>query len=187
MSANSASYRIGPLDVLDISVFNVPELSKSVQVSGTGSINLPLLGELPAAGKTTEELERELTAKLGDKYLQNPQVTVLVKEYNSQRVTVEGAVNKPGVYPLSPNTSLLQLVAIAGDFVDTSDSTVLVLRTTGGKRAAARFDVSAIQKGQQEDPLIKSGDVVVAGSSAIKKGFNTFLKALPVAGLFAFF
>jgi polysaccharide biosynthesis/export protein len=182
---NSSAYTIGPLDVLDISVFNVPELSKTVQVSGTGTINMPLLGEIPAAGNTTEQLERELTAKLGEKYLQNPQVTVLVKEYNSQRVTVEGAVKKPGVYPITTDTSLLQLVAMAGDFDVGADSTVLILRTTNGKRAAARFDVGAIQTGRAEDPKIQSGDVVVAGSSAIKKGFNTILRALPLAGVFA--
>jgi polysaccharide export outer membrane protein len=185
-SSGSSSYRVGPLDLLDISVFNVPELSKPVQVSGSGTINLPLLGEMAAAGKTTEELERELTKKLGEKYLQNPQVTVLVKEFNSQRVTIEGAVNKPGVYPITTNTSLLQLVAMAGDFQQTSDSSALILRTTNGKRSAARFDVADIQNGRAHDPMIQSGDVVVAGTSAIKSGFNTIMKALPLAGVFAF-
>jgi polysaccharide export outer membrane protein len=167
-------------------VFNVPDLSRSVQVSGSGTINLPLLGELPAAGKTTEELERELTQKLSEKYLQNPQVTILVKEYNSQKVTVVGAVKKPGLYPITTNTSLLQLVAMAGDLEQNSDSTVLVVRTTDGKRSAARFDMSEIQNGHARDPAIQSGDVVVAGTSAIKSGFNTILKALPLAGVFAF-
>jgi polysaccharide export outer membrane protein len=101
-------------------------------------------------------------------------------------VTIEGAVAKPGVYPIRASTSLLQLVALAGGFGDSSDSTVLILRKNGGKRAAARFDVSAIQSGKLDDPTLQSGDVVVAGTSAIKKTFNNFLKALPIAGLFAF-
>jgi polysaccharide export outer membrane protein len=186
-AAATSSYRVGPLDVLDISVFNVPDLSKSVQVSGSGTINLPLIGEMAAAGKSTEELERELTQKLGEKYLQNPQVTVLVKEYNSQKVTVEGSVNKPGVYPITTDTSLLQLVALAGDFQQQiSDYSVLIIRTTHGRRSAARFDVADIQKGRMQDPMIQAGDVVVAGTSAIKQGFNTILKALPLAGVFAF-
>ena len=180
----AATYKIGPSDVLDISVFKVPELTKTVQVADTGSINLPLLGELPAAGKTAQQLERELTTKLGDKYLQNPQVTVMVKENNSQHVTVQGAVEKPGVYALKGKTTLLELVAMAGGFKDTSNSTVLVLRNTEGKRSAAKFDVADIQKGQAEDPTMQSDDVVVAGTSAIKKGFNAVLKALPLAGLF---
>jgi len=181
------AYKIGPLDVLDISVFQVPELTKSVQVSDTGAINLPLVGEVSVAGKTPQQVERDLTARLGAKYLQNPQVTVYVKEYNSQQVTVEGSVQKPGVFPLKGRTSLLQLIAMANGFDPNSDWTVLVLRQNNGKRQAARFDVDEIQKGRAEDPLLQSGDIVVAGSSAIKAGFNSFLKALPVAGLFAFF
>lgn len=181
------AYRIGASDVLDISVFKVPELTTSVEVTETGSINLPLLGEVPAAGKTTQQLERELTAQLGAKYLQNPQVRVMVKENNSQRVTIQGAVKKPGLYPLKGRTTLYELVAIAGGLENNSDSTVLVVRTSNGKRSAAKFDISAIEKGQAEDPTVQSGDMVVAGSSAIKTGFNAVLKALPIAGMFAMF
>ena len=156
-TANSA-YRIGPLDVLDISVFQVPELTKTVQVSDTGTINLPLVGEIPVAGKTAQEVERDLTARLGAKYVKNPQVTVYVKDYNSQRVTITGAVNKPGVYPIKGKTSLVQVVAMAGGLMVSSDSTVLVLRQNNGKRSAAKFDVSAIQNGKAEDPPLQPGD-----------------------------
>jgi len=182
---SSDAYKIGASDVLDISVFNVPELSKTVQVADTGTINLPLVGEIPAAGRTAQDVERDLTARLGAKYLQNPQVTVFVKEYNSQQVTISGAVNKPGVYPIRSKTSLLQIVAMAAGFTSGSDSTVLVLREGSGKRSAARFDVDEIQSGRLQDPVVQSGDVIVAGTSAIKKGFETILKVLPVAGLFA--
>jgi len=184
-TAAAGVYRIGALDVLDISVFQVPELTKSVQVADTGTINLPLVGEVSVAGKTAQQVERDLTAKLGAKYLQNPQVTVYVKEYNSQQVTIEGAIQKPGVFPLKGKTSLLQLIALANGFDPNSDWTVLVLRQSNGKKSAAKFDVDAIQKGRAEDPLLQSGDIVVAGSSAIKAGFNSILKALPVAGLFS--
>jgi polysaccharide biosynthesis/export protein len=177
-------YTIGPTDVLEISVFKVPELSKTVQVAETGSINLPLVGEVPAAGKTAQQLERDLTAKLGATYLQNPQVTVMVAQNNSQHVTIEGAVKKPGVYPIKGNTTLVELVATAGGLEQVSDSTVLVLRTSGGKRSAATFNVAAIEGGNAQDPTIQPGDLVVAGTSAIKQGFNAILRALPVAGLF---
>ena len=96
----NGAYEIGPLDVLDISVFQVPELTKSVQVADTGTVNLPLVGEIPVAGKTAQEVERDLTTRLGAKYVKNPQVTVYVKEYNSQLVTITGAISKPGVYPI---------------------------------------------------------------------------------------
>lgn len=182
---SSDAYKIGSSDVLDISVFKVPELSKTVQVADTGTINLPLVGEIPAAGRTAQEVERDLTARLGAKYLQNPQVTVYVKEYNSQSVTISGAVIKPGVYPIRSKTSLLQIIAMAQGFNPGSDSTVLVLREGNGKRSAARFDVDEIQNGRVQDPTIQSGDVIVAGTSAIKKGFETIMKVLPAAGLFA--
>jgi polysaccharide biosynthesis/export protein len=178
---------IGPQDVLDITVFQVPELTKTLRVSDTGSINFPLLGEITAAGKTPEELERELTSKLAADYLQNPVVTVLVKENNSQRVTISGAIEKPGIYAFNGPTSLMQVVALAGGFKDESDSTILILRQKGGSRMAARYDVSEIQAGRAQDPLLQANDVLVAGTSAIKKTFGTVLKALPVAGLFAFF
>jgi polysaccharide export outer membrane protein len=184
-SATNGSYRIGPLDVLDITVFQVPELTKSVQVGDNGIINLPLIGEVNVGGKTPNEVERDLTSKLGAKYLQNPQVSVYVKEYNSQSVTVSGAVNKPGVYPIKGKTSLMQAIAMAGDLNPNSDSSILVLRHTDGKRMAGRFDLSAIQNGSADDPTLQAGDQIVAGSSAIKKGFNTILRALPLVGTFA--
>ena len=186
LEPTTAGYKIGALDVLDISVFQVPELTKTVQVADTGTINLPLIGEVSVAGKTAQQVERDLTAKLGAEYLQDPQVTVYVKEYNSQQVTIQGEIKKPGAFPLKGKTSLLQLIALAGGFEANSDSTVLILRQTNGKKSAGTFDVSAIQKGRADDPLLQSGDNIIAGKSAIKAGFNAILKALPIAGLFSF-
>jgi polysaccharide export outer membrane protein len=182
-------YRIGALDVLEISVFGVPELSGQVEVSDSGNIQLPMLGETPVAGKTAEELQRNLTSRLGGEYLQNPQVRVTVKEFKSRAVTVSGAIGSPGIYPLKGETTLLQVVAMAGGFKESSDSTVLVLRKGdgGGKRLAARFDISAIEKGRADDPIVQPGDTIVAGESAIKKTYQTFLKALPIAGTFMMF
>jgi polysaccharide export outer membrane protein len=177
----SAAYKIGPQDTLDIAVFKVPELARSVQVDDAGTINLPLLGEVPAAGKTARELERDLTKRLVVKYLQSPQVTVVVKEYYSQRVTVEGAVRSPGVHVLKGKTTLLQLVAISGGLVDSSDATMVIFRQTDGKRYAGRFEIEEIRKGTAEDPQVLAGDVIVANSSALKAAWGDFMKALPVA------
>ena len=96
-------------------------MSKSVQVADSGTINLPLVGEVPAAGMTAQDVERSLTRKLGAKYLQNPQVTVYVREYNSQRVTIEGAVKSQGVYPIRGRSSLMQMIATAGGLDPKSD------------------------------------------------------------------
>jgi polysaccharide biosynthesis/export protein len=186
-SANPTSdgYKIGPQDVLEFAVFKVPELTRSIQVADTGTANIPLLGDTPVAGKTANQLERELASSLGKKYLQNPQVTVAVKEYNSQRVTLEGAIKKPGVYPLRGRTSLLQMIASAEGLTETADSTVVVFRNASGKRAAAKFDISAIRSGDSEDPAMQAGDVVVAPTSAAKETFNVIIKFLPLAGVFA--
>lgn len=181
----AAAYKIGPQDVIEISVFKVPELSKASQVSEAGTVNLPLVGEVVVAGKTAREFEKDLTRQLGTKYLQKPQVTVFVKEYNSQRITVEGAVKKPGVLPIQGTMSLLQAVALSQGLEEMSDDTVLVFRNSNGVRKAARFDVSDIRTGAADDPQLLAGDVVVAGTSTLKKNFNGFLKVLPVAGLFA--
>jgi polysaccharide export outer membrane protein len=179
-NAARAAATIGPRDVLDISVFQVPELSKTLEVNDTGTINFPLLGEITVAGKTPEELEHELTSKLAADYLQHPVVTVLVKERNSQLVTISGAINNPGIYPIKGPTSLMEIVALAGGFKDQSDWTVLVLRQKGGSRMTARYDVAEIEAGRAQDPFLQANDVVVAGTSAIKQTFNTILQATPI-------
>jgi polysaccharide export outer membrane protein len=181
----SNAYKIGPQDTIEITVFKVPELSRTVQVADSGTVNLPLVGDVVAAGKTSQQLERDLVKKYGGKYLQSPQVTVSVREYNSQRVTIEGAVKKPGVYPIRGKATLLQFIATAEGLDPNADSTVVIFRTTNGKKSAAKFDIAAIRSGGTPDPVIQSGDMIIASNSAIKETFNTILKALPIAGVFA--
>jgi polysaccharide export outer membrane protein len=111
-------------------------------------------------------------------------VTVYVREYNSQRATVEGAVKKPGVYPIKGKTSLLQFIAMAEGLDQSSDSTAVVFRQANGKRTAGKFNIDAIRAGRANDPAIQQGDVIVVGASAIKAAFNNVLKILPVAGAF---
>lgn len=180
----SKTYKIGPLDVLDITVFKVPDLSKTVQVSEAGTINFPLIGEVQAGGSSARELEQELTKRLGAKYLRNPQITVFVKEYNSQRVTVTGAVKKPGVLPLVGGMTLLQALAQSGGRdADVAESEVVVMRVSDGKNLAGRYSVPDIQEGRESDPQLQSGDVIVVPTSDMKHGLNTFLKVLPLATL----
>lgn len=182
--SGTPGYRIGPQDVLEISVFKVADLNRSVTVADTGTVSLPLVGEVSVAGRTAQEVERELTLRLGADYLQSPQVSVTVREYNSQRITIDGAVKKPGVLPYRNTVSLLQVIASADGLADDADSTVAIFRSVDGQRSAARFDISEIRNGHAPDPEIKPGDVIVAGSSAVKAAFNNVIKALPLAGLF---
>lgn len=180
-----SAYKIGPQDVLDISVFKVAELSKTVQVADTGTINLPLVGEVPAAGRTAQDVERELTKQLGAKYLQSPQVTVFVKEYNSQRVTIEGAVKKPGVYPIRGRSTLLQVIATAEGLTEVAESEVVVFREVNGARTAARFDLQNIRSGKAQDPQLMQGDTIVVATSAMATSFQNFLKIVPLGSFIA--
>jgi polysaccharide export outer membrane protein len=181
----SAAYKIGPQDVLEVSVYKVPDLSRSVQVADVGTVNLPLVGEVQAAGHTARELEIALAKKLGAKYLQSPQVTVYVKEFNSRRVTIDGAVKKPGVYPIRGRTTLVQFIAMAEGLTDIAASdSIAVFRTVNGKRSAARFDLDEIRSGKAEDPVVQEGDIIVVSESATKTAFQNFLKAFPLTSVF---
>jgi polysaccharide export outer membrane protein len=181
----NVAYRIGHQDVLDIAVFMVPELSKTVQVADSGTVSLPLIGDVPVSGKSAQQLERELEKKYGVKYLKSPQITVSIKEYNSQRVTIEGAVRKPGVYPVRGQGTLMQFIAMAEGLDPTSDATVIVIRDINGKRHAAKFTVDDIRVGRTPDAAIQPGDVIIANSSQFKEAWQNFLRVLPSVGSFA--
>jgi polysaccharide biosynthesis/export protein len=181
-TAGNSGYLVGPTDILEISVFKVPELSKSVQVADTGTINLPLLGDVQASGKTASEIEKDLTRQLGAKYLKSPQVTVYVKEHNSQRVTIEGSVKRPGVYPIRGTLSLIQLIATAeGVDRDYYSKDVTIFRTVDGNRVSQVYDIDAIREGKAQDPQLRQGDIVVVDTSAAKSALQNALKIIPAA------
>lgn len=175
-----SDYRIGPLDLLQIQVFQVEDLDREARVNTSGFISLPLIGAIQAGGKTVQEVEREIAAKLSQSYLQNPQVSVFVKEFTSQRVTVEGAVRKPGIYPITGRTTLLQAVALSEGMDPLADPrTVVVFRTIGGQRMAALFDMVEIRSGEAEDPQIYGDDIVVvekSGARSAIKGITDTLR-----------
>lgn len=160
-------YRIGPLDLLEISIFGVEELSGEVRVNSRGYISLPLIGQVEAAGLTSQELENRIEAELAKEYLQDPEVSVYVKEYTSQQVTVEGAVNKPGIYELRGPTTLLQTIAIANGLARLADaSDIKVFRQEpGGAKTTQSFDLDKIRSGETKDPLVGGNDVIVVQQS----------------------
>jgi polysaccharide export outer membrane protein len=178
----SNAYKIGPLDVLDVAVFKVPDLSKTVQVGEDGTITYPLIGQVHAAGRTAHDLEVDLKQKLGEKYLRSPQINVLVKEYNSQRVTISGAVKTTGVYAIKGRTTLLQVIAMAGDIDgSTASGDIVVFRNVDGQRTAARFEADSIKNGKADDPEMLPGDVIVVDTSATKVALSNVLRVLPLA------
>jgi polysaccharide export outer membrane protein len=180
-------YRIGPSDLLEISVFQVPELSRTVRVNARGGLTLPLIGDIQAGGLTGQQLETQLAQKLRETYLQNPQVSVFIKEFISQRVTVSGSVNKAGVFPISGKTTLMQAIAMAGGlekFADEND--VKIMRERNGTREVLNYDLEPIRKGEVEDPLVHTSDVVVvARSEGRYRWRNTaeFLRDISVFGM----
>lgn len=179
-------YRIGALDKLNVTVFQVADLTlRDVQVDAVGNLQLPLVGTVMARGKTTAELTELVRSRLAASYLQNPQVTITVSSAASQKVTVDGAVTQPGVYQMTGNTSLLQAVAMARGPTRTAElSRVAVFRNVDGQRMVAMFDLQAIRRGQAEDPQILGDDVVVVDSSAMSTTIRDILGALPALSIF---
>jgi len=161
--ATLRDYRIGPDDLLEIQVFGVDQLTRSVRVNGHGFISLPLIGNVEIGGLTAQQAEDLVVAKLKESYLQDPQVSLFIKEYTSQRVTIEGAVNKPGVYPLRGPTTLLQSLAVAGGQGNLSEmKEVMLFRAdASGTRQAQVYDVDRIRTGELSDPVVVNDDLIV--------------------------
>ena len=181
----ATDYRVGSQDLLEISVFGVSELAHQARVNSNGMINVPLIGGIMAGGRTVPELEKELAERYADGYLQNPQVTIFIKEYTSQRVTLEGALKKPGIYPLTGKTSLLQAVAMAGGTDEFADlEGVVLFRHVDGQRMAAAYDLQLVRRGELADPQVYGDDVIVIERSGSKSAFREFLRSVPALGLF---
>jgi polysaccharide export outer membrane protein len=181
-------YKIGPLDKLDITVFQVKDLTvEKIQVDAAGHIILPLIGQLTASGKTTSQLSDEIAARLGEKYLQSPQVSVTVAEALSRKVTVEGAVNEAGVFELKGRTSLLEAVARAkGVAKGANPHRVSIIRSVDGAPHAATFDLAAIGAGKAPNPEILGDDIVIVDTSRSKSIWAGVIQALPALYLLTF-
>lgn len=177
-------YRISPDDVLRIQVYHEPGLSlEDAQVTAGGMIRMPLIGDVPVAGLSAGEAADVVAGRLGERYLVSPQVTVFVKKAVGRRITVDGEVREPGLYPVEGRMGLLQAVTVAkGPSRLASLKQVVIVRQSDGERKAAMFDLSAIRKGEAPDPEILPGDVVIVGLSRAKAVLGGALLALPVVG-----
>lgn len=179
------TYHIGPGDDLTVMVFRVPDMSGDVSVDMTGNFTMPLIGAVQAIGKTTDQLQTELTQRLGSKYLQNPEVRVAVKTASNQRVTIDGSVKQGGIYPITPSMTLLQAIALAkGTDADANPRRTIVFRTIGGQRQAASFDLTDIRRGLAPDPVIYGNDVIVVDGNQLRKNFKDTLSAVPLLSVF---
>lgn len=187
--APSAEYRIGVGDKLDVRVFQVEDLSfTELVVDTSGNINLPLIGAVRGSGRTAGEMATEIAGRLAAQYLRDPQVTVTVKEAASQKITVDGAVTRPGVYEMRGSTTLLQAVAMAEGPSRVADLTkVAVFRSIDGRRSVAVFDLSAIRQGRASDPQVLGDDVIVVDTSRLNSALREVVGALPAFAAFAYF
>ena len=164
-----AEYHISPGDLLAVNVFQVPDLTKEVQVDANGIIALPLIGEIHAGGQTTHGLETEIATKLRAKYLQSPQVSVFLRNAVGAQVTITGAVNRPGVYPIAGQMSLGQALALSGDVAEIGDPTsIRVFRHSDGGKSVAKFNLDDIRAGKSPDPALEAGDMVVVDNSGAR-------------------
>jgi polysaccharide biosynthesis/export protein len=163
-AAAQRQYHIGADDLLTISVWHQPDLSRTVPVRPDGLISLPLVGEIQAAGKTTPELEDEIRAALTH-YLKDPELTVMVAQIRSRRVNVIGAVSHPGTLELTQSMGVLDAIAAAGGLSDfAKKNKIYVLRETAdGQRTRLRYDYEAVLKGKKDaqEIMLQANDTVV--------------------------
>jgi polysaccharide export outer membrane protein len=138
-----------------------------------------------AANLTTAELDPKISEKLGEKYLEHPDVSVGIKSSTARAVTVDGAVAQAGSYPVTGPMTLIQAIALArGTREDSNPRRVAVFRTIGGQRQAAAFDLTDIRRGQSPDPRIYPGDIVVVDGSSIKEIQKQIFQTVPLLGMF---
>lgn len=181
----AAGYKIAPMDTVSVKVFKMPDMTGDYEVDLAGHISMPLIGEVRAFDLTTAQLDEALTAKLGEKYLENPDVSVGIKSSTRRNVTVDGAVNKAGSYPVYGPTTLMQAVAAAGGArQDANIRRVAIFRTISGQRQAAAFDLQSIRRGEAQDPQVYAGDIVVIDGSAIKELQRQILQSVPLFSIF---
>lgn len=185
-AVNGGDYILRPNDLVSVTVFREPDLSApEISLDAGGGLSVPLLGHVDASGLTTRELEQLLEREYGARYLRDPQVSVNVVKYQSHQVTVEGAVEEPGMYEFMPGTRLSGGMALAKGLKREADiEQIAVFRNEPDGMQIAKFDLAAMRAGTMPDPLIMPGDRIVVGTDNLTQFWQDMLKALPVLGLF---
>ncbi len=161
--AGGSDYRIGRQDLLEISVFDVEDLDQTVRVADDGSITMPLLGRLVVAGLTKSELEALIAGLLEERYVRNPQVTVFIKEYESKRVAVSGAVKKPGTYEMLGRKTLLEMISMAGGLdKDLGKEIIIFRRSEDGttKRIPVHLERLVYEADPALNLVVAPGDII---------------------------
>lgn len=175
--SNAQSTIISEQDKLDVTVFKVPELSATdLTVETNGAISLPLLGGVMVRGLSIPQAEQKIASLLSKSYMQDPKVTVTRKEQAFKRVTVEGAVKTPGVFPITGRMTFLQAIALAQGLTDlANDKSVVVFRN--GRQYGVNLDL--IRNGEAPDPILQNDDRIVVLKSDNKVLEQKVINYLP--------
>ncbi len=174
-AAAQGTYKVGVRDVLKVTVWSEASLTGTYTVTQAGTIAFPLVGAIDCRGLTTEEIAASLRTKLADGYLMNPQVSIDVAEFNSQRVFVVGEVRTPGPVPLTGSLTLIEALARVGSLTETAGGELLVIRPPAGRTTSgpvlpgepgaqevARVDVRSLQdRGPSTNAALQDGDTIV--------------------------
>jgi len=173
-------YLVGPFDKLRIEVYGIDELTREVQADSSGQIAFPLIGVVEASGKTPAELAREITSRLRERHVRDPQVTVNLTESVNQVVTVDGEVRQPGQYPVVGRMTLVRAIAAARGTTEFSrQNNVLIFRQAGGQHLVGLYNLQAIRRGLYDDPEIYPNDVIVVDEDRARRLFQNLLQLAP--------
>ncbi len=181
------TYLLRPTDKISVNVFREPDLSvETVRIGVEGNVSMPMLGSIPAAGMTAKQFEQDLTRRFAALGLKSPMVSVNVTEFASHMVTVEGSVEKPGVYSFQPGARLSTAIALAsGTKRSAKTDQVAVFRESPEGIMIAKFDYGQVRQGTMLDPVLQPGDRVVIGTNGLSVFWEDLIKALPAFGVFA--
>src|SRR5262249_56813605 len=164
--AGSGGSTLGAGDLVEVRVFQEADLSGAYRLSPEGTIDYPLCGKVSLAGITSSQAADALTQCLANGYLRRPQVSVLIREYNSKKVFVFGEVQKPGTFPYDENMSVIQAITLAGGFTKiASRNSTIVTRIIAGQENKSRVPVEDIGNGRERNSLLKPGDIVFVPES----------------------
>lgn len=173
-------------DTISITVAREPTLSlPSVRIAGDGTVDVPYIGLLSAAGRTPRDFAEEIRVRLQRDYMADPHVSVNIIEYASHLVIVEGAVGRPGQFNYSKGTTLLGAIANSGGPTRVAKlNQIAIFRTAGGERQVALFDLNQVRAGRQPDPLLEPGDQIIVGYSGMRQAWQDLLQAAPLFAIF---
>jgi len=183
--AENRDHRLGPSDLVTVSVYRAPEFSGDYRVDAAGQIMVPLIGLMQVQGMTTIQLADTLRQQLSGRFYVNPDVSVALKESNSQRLAIDGSVNSPGVFPVVGRTTLMEAIARAGGATGGANlRRVVIFRQINGQRMVAAFDLHAIREAEAEDPLVFASDIIIVDGNQTRQVLRDVISTLPIVALF---